>query len=425
MPRRAHRRAPAALAALALVPGLLVLQGVGTGAAGVDAAAADRDLQASEGYRARIVRTEYGIPHITARTWGSLGFGNGYATAESAICNLADTVLTARGERSRYLGPDRRYVDHVTLDATNLQSDTLFTDIRNRRVVEKLLADPKRGPGKQTRKLVKGYAAGVNAYLRDIGGARNITDPACRGAAWVKPNATARDIWYAVYAANLLASSGVFVPQIADAAPPSDLEASSGADAGFATPPTELPDRRTLLTRLGKDPDHPFGSNATAVGKDVTTTGRGMVLGNPHFPWRGRYRFEQAHLTIPGTYDVAGASLIGSPVVNIGWNRNVAWSHTVSTAFHSALAFTGAGLPSMRVRSSNSRSTRSAALTLRPSARCMCPDAATHLPVPTPPQKYSPRPASRFSSQFFRYSSTLARARPAALLTAMLKLPRV
>jgi acyl-homoserine-lactone acylase len=58
-----------------------------------------------------------------------------------------------------------------------------------------------------------------------------------------------------------------------------------------------------------------------------------MVLGNPHFPWRGRYRFTQAHLTIPGEYNVAGASLIGSPVVNIGFNRNVAWSHTVSTAY--------------------------------------------------------------------------------------------
>jgi acyl-homoserine-lactone acylase len=58
-----------------------------------------------------------------------------------------------------------------------------------------------------------------------------------------------------------------------------------------------------------------------------------MLLGNPHFPWRGRYRFSQQHLTIPGRYDVAGASLIGSPVVNIGWNRRVAWSHTVSTAY--------------------------------------------------------------------------------------------
>ena len=58
-----------------------------------------------------------------------------------------------------------------------------------------------------------------------------------------------------------------------------------------------------------------------------------MLLGNPHFPWRGRYRFTQFQLTIPGHYDVAGAGLIGSPVVNIGWNKNVAWSHTVSTAY--------------------------------------------------------------------------------------------
>ncbi len=58
-----------------------------------------------------------------------------------------------------------------------------------------------------------------------------------------------------------------------------------------------------------------------------------MLLGNPHFPWRGRYRFTEQQLTIPGQYDVAGASLIGSPVVNIGWNKDVAWSHTVSTAY--------------------------------------------------------------------------------------------
>ena len=87
------------------------------------------------------------------------------------------------------------------------------------------------------------------------------------------------------------------------------------------------------MAALGKDPKSPFGSNATAIGGDASTTGRGMMLGNPHFPWRGRYRFTQQQLTIPGQYDVAGASLIGSPVVNIGWNKDVAWSHTVSTAY--------------------------------------------------------------------------------------------
>ncbi|MBW3621509.1 MAG: penicillin acylase family protein, partial [Actinobacteria bacterium] len=39
------------------------------------------------------------------------------------------------------------------------------------------------------------------------------------------------------------------------------------------------------------------------------------------------------HLTIPGHFDVAGGQLHGAPTVNIGWNEDVAWTHTVSTAY--------------------------------------------------------------------------------------------
>jgi acyl-homoserine-lactone acylase len=334
---RPSRRRVAALSAVALASGLVALGAVSQPSAG--AATPSSLLHPASGVpQARITRTAHGIPHIVASDYESLGFGEGYATAQTSICNLADTLMTARGQRSRYLGADGRYADGVTLDATNLQTDTLFTDINNRHVVEKLLADPKRGPGQETRAMVSGYAQGVDKYLRDIGGASHIKDPACRGKSWVKPDATAGDIWHAVYAANLLASAGVFVPQITDAAPPGATDPTDGlpqppVSAGFAEPPTKLPAAKTLRARLGKDPDSPFGSNATAVGSDITTTGKGMVLGNPHFPWRGRYRFTQFQLTIPGHYNVAGAGLIGSPVVNIGWNNNVAWSHTVSTAY--------------------------------------------------------------------------------------------
>ncbi len=335
--RRSRRTA--AVLCLTLLPGLAAAPALVAQSAAARPAARRSLLRPADGVpRATITRTRHGIPHIVAKDYESLGFGEGYATAETSVCNLADTVLTARGRRSKFLGPRKRYDDQVTLNATNLQVDTVFTDIHDRHVVEKLLADPRRGPGKQTRALVRGYAAGVNSYIRHVGGARGIDDPACHGKPWVRPNATPRDIWYAIYAANLLASTGVFVPQIADAAPPGASDPTDGlpgapVSPSFAAPPTQLPSRKALLTGLGKDPQAPFGSNATAVGSDVTTTGRGMVLGNPHFPWRGRYRFTQFQLTIPGQYDVAGAGLIGSPVVNIGWNNNVAWSHTVSTAY--------------------------------------------------------------------------------------------
>ena len=328
------RRATAALAALALLPAFTTVQAA---AAPERASAAESLLRPADGvYHATIKRTDHGIPHIIAKDYGSLGFGHGYATAETSICSLADTLLTARGQRSRYLGAHARYNDQVTLDATNEQTDALFTDIHNRHVVEKLLRDPKRGPSPEAKALVRGYVAGINDYLRSVGGSQGIKDPSCRGAAWIKPDATPLDLWYGVYAANLLASTGVFVPQIVDAAPPSPQDPnvpSAPVKAGFADVPSTVPSKKELLTGLGKDPDAPFGSNATAVGSEATTTGRGMVLGNPHFPWRGRYRFEEAQLTIPGKYNVAGASLIGSPVINIGFNRDVAWSHTVSTAY--------------------------------------------------------------------------------------------
>src|SRR4051812_39328413 len=67
-------------------------------------------------YRATISITEHGIPHITASDFGSLGFGSGYAATEDAACTLADTLVTARGERSRWFGPEARYNDQVTLE---------------------------------------------------------------------------------------------------------------------------------------------------------------------------------------------------------------------------------------------------------------------------------------------------------------------
>ena len=283
--------------------------------------------------KATIERTSFGVPHVTADNWKSLGFGYGYATAETSICVLADTLMTVRGERSKYLGPDGSYDDQVTLNATNLQSDVLFTNIRDRGVVNELLADKQNGPQRQTRRMVRGYVAGVNKYLADVGGPDGITDPACKGAEYVR-EATANDLWHGIYAANLLASAGVFVPQIVEAAPPSPGDPDPGLPAagGFAPVPENLPSSEELIAGLGKG-DTPFGSNGTALGARTTKSRKGMVLGNPHFPWRGRYRFTQGHLTIPGKYNVAGASLLGSPVINIGWNDDVAWTHTVSTAY--------------------------------------------------------------------------------------------
>jgi hypothetical protein len=52
-------------------------------------------------------------------------------------------------------------------------------------------------------------------------------------------------------------------------------------------------------------------------------------------------------LTIPGRFDVAGASLLGMPFVQIGHTADAAWTHTVSTPVTSrGVIFSG--LPSTR-----------------------------------------------------------------------------
>jgi acyl-homoserine-lactone acylase len=307
-----------------LIP-VLAVGGLGRADGPVAASAAP--VASGPAYRAEVTRTEHGIPHVVANDFASLGFGSGYAAAGTSICTLADTLVTGRGERSRWYGAGS-YNDQVAMSGSNLQIDALVRDLRNRRVVEKLLADPKNGPSDRALRMVRGYAAGVNRWLAEVGGSRGVTDPVCRGAGYLRTRSTALDLWYGVYLANLIASTGFFAKEIVDAAPPSPT------DPGLPEVPAAADvDRAALLAALGRDPKSPFGSNATAVGSRETSTGRGMLLGNPHFPWRGRYRFTQQHLTIPGKYDVAGASLIGSPVVNIGWNKRVAWSHTVSTAY--------------------------------------------------------------------------------------------
>ncbi|MCL4292787.1 MAG: penicillin acylase family protein [Acidimicrobiia bacterium] len=40
-------------------------------------------------YRASVVRTPYGIPHVRAADWGSLGYGYGYAFSQDNFCELA------------------------------------------------------------------------------------------------------------------------------------------------------------------------------------------------------------------------------------------------------------------------------------------------------------------------------------------------
>ncbi|MFP5390035.1 MAG: acylase [Gammaproteobacteria bacterium] len=269
-------------------------------------------------YEVEIRRTAHGIPHIKANDAGSMAYGVALAYAQDNFCVLANEFLTVNGERSKYFGPTALGGNKAV---PNLQTDYFYKLINDEESVKLFWT---RQPA-ESRALIEGYVAGYNRYLADTGVSKLAEQ--CRNGAWVRP-ITNDDMVKLMrrYAAE--AGAGQFIASIVGAAPPGPATAT-GKIAGLAGPIAD-PMTPAYWEALHND----TGSNGVALGKDATANGQGMLLGNPHFPWQGALRFYQLHLTIPGKLDVMGASLAGLPVVNIGFNENVAWTHTVNTSAH-------------------------------------------------------------------------------------------
>ncbi|WP_338459334.1 acylase [Pseudomonas sp. TE3-3-F2023] len=275
------------------------------GAAPVQSAAADASAQ--------IRRTTYGVPHIVAKDERGLGYGIGYTYAQDNLCLLANEVLTVSGERSRYFGAKGKTLEQ----RDNLASDVFFAWLNTPAAVEAFLqAQPA-----PVQALLAGYASGYNRALAER---RSQGLPGeCGNGEWLRP-ISSEDL--VKLTRRLLAEGGVgqFVEALAGAQPP--MLASQQVPAGFAAALARQ--QRFAAER---------GSNAVAVGAQRSANGRGLLLANPHFPWMGGMRFYQMQLTIPGQLDVMGAALPGLPVVNIGFNQHLAWTHTVDTSKHFTL----------------------------------------------------------------------------------------
>ena len=279
-------------------------------AAGCAALALAPAAQARSQYEATITRTTYGIPHIAADTWQGVGYGVAYAYAEDNLCLLAEEFATVAGTRSRYFGPEAKAVLGFQ-EVDNLSSDVFF-----RAMIDlPALREGAKSQGREAQLLAEGYVAGYNRYLKDAG---SDSIPAeCRGEAWVQP-ITFDDVLRLTEKQMLLASSLALAPGIANAAPPGKALAA----VDMALPRAD---------ELG------IGSNGWAFGGDVTANGRGLVIGNPHFPWNGPSRFWQMHVTGPDGYNAMGVGIAGSPIPTLGFNRDVAWTHTVTAARHFTL----------------------------------------------------------------------------------------
>lgn len=226
-----------------------------------------------------IRRDTFGIPHILAETEEAAAFAFGYAQAEDHAEVIARNLVAARGEEAKYFGEP------------GLQNDLAMAQFDN-------LAEARRGLDRVSplyRRMLAAYAAGVNRYVSR----HKDTLPA-----WI-PEFTAADI---------LANS------------------RSGAAESLGGPGLirQLRNKYEGGPARGVEPDDAWidapGSNALALGGSRTTTGKPILLGNPHLSWSSLYW--EAHVRVPGRIDFYGSTLAGIPILRAGFNDRLGFVQT-------------------------------------------------------------------------------------------------
>jgi acyl-homoserine-lactone acylase len=227
--------------------------------------------------RSEILWDTWGVPHVYGRTVEDVGWGYGWAQAQLHGDAILRLYGLARGRGAEYWG------------ARNADSDRL---VRAMGIPDAGREGYEAQEG-EFRRYLDAFAAGINAY------AQAHPDVVADSLRVVLP-VTGADIF-----AHGQRMMFTFLA-ITGGNPP--LVGMNGMPAGAAP-----------------------GSNAWAIAPRRSASGNAMLLANPHLPWNeDLMRFTEAHLVGPGM-DLSGVTLIGLPVIAIGFNDRLGWSHTVNT----------------------------------------------------------------------------------------------
>jgi len=220
----------------------------------------------------------YGVPHIYAADTEELFRAFGWAQAESHGDLILRLYGQARGRAAEYWG------------AAYLESDRWVhtMGIPDRAQAWYEAQTP------QFQSYLDAFAAGVNAYAQSHEAAIADEVEAVLPISGVDLLAHGQRVLHFTFVVN--------PQQVAALAP-------EGAAAAAALPTP--------------------GSNGWAIAPQRSASGEAMLLANPHLPWSEAFRWYEAHLIAPDL-NVYGASLVGIPVLNIAFNDQLGWTHTVN-----------------------------------------------------------------------------------------------
>jgi len=211
-------------------------------------------------------RTTHGVPHIFAENLAAAAYAEAYVQSEDYGARVALSLLRARGQMGRWFGRD------------SIEQDFARYGAYARAVATYRLVD------QPTRDVYEGFAAGVNRYIELY------PEEFPSGFA---PRFTGYDV-------------------LAE-----DVE----------LPPLSQANRFLARDDSSNKPNPDDGSNAWAFAPSRTTSGKAILMRNPHLAWTAGYY--EAHIVVPGVLDFYGDLRIGGPFAVIGgFNRDLGWATT-------------------------------------------------------------------------------------------------
>ncbi len=238
-------------------------------------------------YDARIVRDEFGVPHIFGKTDADASYGLAYAHAEDDFETIQQVVAMTRARTGALIGSDGVKIDYVE----HLLGARETTQRRYREIP----AD--------VRVLLDAYATGLNLFAARHPGEVRLSK-------LFPVNGEDIATGFVLRAPFFFGLDSVIGKLVADAIPPVD----------GAAPP---------LTPVGSDPAR-NGSNAFAVAPKRMADGKTWLISNAHQPYEGQVAWYEATMHSAEGLDMAGALFPGMPFIPLGHNRNLGWTNTVN-----------------------------------------------------------------------------------------------
>ncbi len=215
----------------------------------------------------------------------------GYAQTEAHGDLLLHVMAAGRGRASEFYGPGD--------NDRNLKSDrwVLLNEVPGRAALWLSKQTP------EFTRYLEAFAAGINAYAAQH---PDKLDPAGRRALPITP-------------LDLIAHEQRFV------------NFEFVASQRLTESPTPATQRAELEDPFSPtNPDVQDGSNGWAIAPSHTTSGKAMLLMNPHLAWAGEQSYFEVDLNAPGIH-LYGATQLGLPVLRFSFSDRVAITNTVNT----------------------------------------------------------------------------------------------